>query len=355
MEPPQYDDDKRRPSNVSSLGDEPPSYEAVVSDTNSEGHFPTFVLDGCNVYTPSSPSNLLYEVSHPPGNPPGIVHAFGVEKIRYRRVQQDGETVLKSRHDHIYDFKPNPKLSSTFTRTMILDPKASRKRVFHDVEMKQGLSPSSFTVEGHFKVERNVMNRLKQGNEIVWKGTDGSIIAIETVGERDKSGTLKNLPKLEVKVQLEEKVLDLLVTCWLVRVYKESVKETKQPLSWSECKCLFMCTESLSNYSLISLLQSRRLRQRRLVEAGGYIVELCSHHTYERTFLVTKLARKIEEDDGNKGPMSGLHRNGPPVSFDDARGFEFSMAPTCPFLLRFNESFTNHENETRAEIYRIFG
>lgn len=241
MDPPQYDGN-RRPSNASDPGDEPPAYETVISDANAEGHFPTLVLDGCNVYTPASPSNLLYEVSHPPGDPPSNVHAFGVEKIRYRRVQQDEETILKSRRDHIYDFKTN--LGSSFARNMILDPKASRKRVFHDVEMKQGLGPSSFTVEGHFKVERNVMNRLKQGNEILWKGTDDGIIAVETLGDRDKKGVLRNLPKLELKVQLEEKVLDLLVTCWLARVYRESVKEVKHPLSWSECKCLLIRTRS---------------------------------------------------------------------------------------------------------------
>ncbi|KAH6873943.1 hypothetical protein B0T10DRAFT_522304 [Thelonectria olida] len=236
--PPSYD----TLGSASAGSQHPPDYQhepATPSQNNSQvatkpEECPTLVLDGCLIFSRLNQGRLLYEVSNPPCE--ASTSIYGVEKIRYRIQEAAGEreAKIRSRRDHIYDFKSN--YFSLGMRGVSIIGKGSSKRVFPKVYMSRGLSSSSFNIAGHFKTEQSIKNRVQHGSEISWKSKDGTLVAVETKVEYDKEGRVLEPPRLEIKTMLEEKELDLLVTCWCARVWKHAKDELYEPMSWKEIK-----------------------------------------------------------------------------------------------------------------------
>lgn len=53
---------------------------------------------------------------------------------------------------------------------------------------------------------------------------------------RNEDGTVDVMPRLDMIVALEEKNLDLLVTFWAARLWKEAKGNLKKPITWEDCK-----------------------------------------------------------------------------------------------------------------------
>lgn len=176
---------------------------------------------------------MLYELSNPVCEI--MTTVYGIEKIRHRVTDADYEPKVRSRHDHIYDFENDYRTATS--RNIRLNAKASSKRVYHNLVMAL-VHPGYCTVKvpGHFTAERSVLGRIRSAEEIVWKDDTGEVVAVELRAARDKNGQVKSPPRLALKSIIEERDLDLLVTCWCARVWKESEECLKEPLTWKKCE-----------------------------------------------------------------------------------------------------------------------
>jgi hypothetical protein len=160
-----------------------------------------------------------------------------VQKVRYR-VSDEGE--VKSRLDHIYDFQNEYFYSIKDIRPPVkLQGKTSSKRSYKQVKLSSGVGGwSTCSAEGHFKAEKPISGRLKGDARIQWKNRAGVVVALEDRLKRNDNGEVDVLPRLEVKELMEEKDLDLLVSCWAARLWKEAEGDLKKPITWEDCKCL---------------------------------------------------------------------------------------------------------------------
>lgn len=226
-QPPSYD-----AVSSSSAAGEPPAYQPTatphhnVQPQATTEEFPTLVLDGCRVYSRLNQARILYEVTNPPCEAASSI--YGVEKIRYKVSESNGEMKVRYRRDHIYDFKSD--YFSFGMRDISIIGKSSSKK---DVSMTRRLSSSSFSVAGHFKTEQSVKNRVQHGSDISWKSPDGKTLAVENKVEWSKDGRVLEPPRLEIKTRLSENEMDLLVTCWCARVWKQA-KDVADPVTWKQ-------------------------------------------------------------------------------------------------------------------------
>ncbi|KAF4972328.1 hypothetical protein FSARC_1107 [Fusarium sarcochroum] len=221
----------------------PPTYDNIQSQPQSQTQqeeqlqapedLPTLILDGTKIYSAYAPSRLLYEISNAPADASAKI--YGIEKIRYRVADADYEPKLKSRVDHIYDFKAD--WTTLSGSTMKLYGKTHPKRTYPEVSMSKGLG-GTIKVDDLLKAEAPIRDRLNQGknNTIVWKDEQGQVLAVETRLQRDKENNVQELPRLAIKAAVEEKLYDLLVTCWCARVWKEAEKDLKTPMTWETFK-----------------------------------------------------------------------------------------------------------------------
>lgn len=221
----------------------PPAYETVTNHLPND-HLAgkeqyTLILDNCTIYPSEPPSRILYEITNPPCNAPTTV--YGVQKVRYRLSDHDGEGSVKFRLDHIYDFQNKYFHSLRDLRTpVVLQGKTSKKRSYKEIKLSGGMSGwSTCTADGHFKAEIAMGDRFKKDAQIQWKNKRGVVVAVESRLMRKEDGTVEVLPRLDVREVLEEKDLDLLVSCWAARLWKEAEGDLKQPLTWEDCKCPF--------------------------------------------------------------------------------------------------------------------
>lgn len=225
------------------MASNPPSYDTVTSHQPND-HLAgteryTLILDGCTIYPSEPPSRILYEISNPPCNASTAV--YGVQKVRYRLSDHDGEGKLRSRLDHIYDFQNEFFYSLKHIRAPVkLQGKTSSKRSYKEVKLSSGVSGwSTCSAEGYFKAEIPFGDRLKKDAQIQWKNKDGVVVALEHRLKRDDKGEVDLLPRLDVKEVLEEKDMDLLVSCWAARLWKEAEGDLKEAMTWEDCK--FYC------------------------------------------------------------------------------------------------------------------
>lgn len=223
-------------ANTDAMGDvNPPSYfDAITAQESSQDKLPVFTMDGCIISSRHCPSLTLYELSNPPCK--ASTKVYGVQKYRYRIVEtEEGTAKRKFYVDHIYDFKDAP--FSSGLADLVIEGRAHEKRAFKKVLMSQGLNPSSFSVKGHFKTEQGILGCFNKKRDILWKDAERNVVAVEKRLQRDKEGKVEVAPELEMRMTLDERSLDFLVTCWAARLWKESQKELAVPLSWGQSEC----------------------------------------------------------------------------------------------------------------------
>ncbi|PHH81009.1 hypothetical protein CDD80_4313 [Ophiocordyceps camponoti-rufipedis] len=213
--------------------EEPPGYEEGEQPC---GRLPgcgdyTLVMDGCHVYPAEPPSSFLYKLSSPVCQ--AAAKVYRVEKIRYRLSENDGEGRMMSRLDYIYDFQTRFRYHSFnhFRPQVIIEGKTSKTRTYKAVTISPSVTGwTSCSAEGHFKAKTSLRDRFSDEVRILWKNRAGALVAVEM---RKRGGGDESLPRLEIKIPLGEQDLDLLVTCWAARLWKEAEKEMEQPLTWN--------------------------------------------------------------------------------------------------------------------------
>ncbi|KAK2590328.1 hypothetical protein QQS21_011990 [Conoideocrella luteorostrata] len=225
----------------------PPSYmEAISHSVNarlSGTEQYTLVLDGCNIYPATPPSQFLYEISSPPCD--ALNKVYNVQKWRYRLSDHEGDGTIKSRLDHIYDFKDMKDINdmyhhsvNTLRPAVMLEGQTCNKRGFREIVLLGGHTGWSTcaATEGWFKAEISMRDRFKKDGQISWRSRDGILVAVETRATRRPDGSVDRMPRLEIRGVMLEKDLDLLVSCWVARVWKEAQDELKEPMRWQGSK-----------------------------------------------------------------------------------------------------------------------
>lgn len=219
---------------------DPPSYEEVKDHEPRHqlptGELPSLVLDGCLIYPAVPPSRALYELTNPPSE--AKPNVYGIEKLIYKLSATDGEGKIRHRRDHLYDFKAN--YFGMPSSHMIVEGKTSRKRAFQEVLMSPGLGLTAWKARGHFKIEKQLFGHLKHRGGLLWRNEAGTLLAVETRVTRKEDGRLDGLPRLDLKIHVDEKTMDLLVTCWTARVWMESQKDLAEPMTWEKCKFTYI-------------------------------------------------------------------------------------------------------------------
>lgn len=186
---------------------------------------PTLILDGCKIYSTSFPSRVLYELSNPPcdgGHP-----AYGLDKVTYKTL--DGE-VKRRRATYIYDLRTE---IGSLTGKLSIHGQRSSKFTERNVLMARGVSTSYYKLPGHLKVTPAL---AEPKCKLSWRSDGGKALATELRGTRDAQNKMVVMPRLEVSGEMSEKELDLLVAAWCARVWQESAKDTKEPMSWGKCE-----------------------------------------------------------------------------------------------------------------------
>ena len=215
------------------MADSQPREQLVASE------LPTLILDGCLIYSETQPDRPLYELSNAPSAGRGPVYA--IEKLLYRLSATDGQGRMHQRKRHVYDVRLSRPTDMVMVDSVMLEPKAGSRLAYRDVRIMPGVTQSwsSCKAAGHFEAGRSVRRILShhQSGRLEWKrSADGAVVAVETKPARGGDGAMEGLPRLEMKMALDAKDLDLLVTMWSARLWKTAQKELKEPFSWERCK-----------------------------------------------------------------------------------------------------------------------
>ncbi|KAK1978696.1 hypothetical protein LZ30DRAFT_772669 [Colletotrichum cereale] len=218
----------------------PPTYDDARTETRGQlncGETPTLFLDKTTIFANTSPPRALYELSNMVTEAKSPV--YGIQKVVYRVSPALGSDKIRTRLDHIYDFTQDPlKRFESFKMqpndVIVIQGRISSKKTYKEVHLMPGVI--GWKVKDHFKVGDSPAHQLKHDNEIHWKNMEGEVVAIETLPKRDKEKKLTNMPQLDIKIPMEDKELDLLVTSWMARLWRQSADETKDPMTWKDFK-----------------------------------------------------------------------------------------------------------------------
>ncbi|KAI9158131.1 hypothetical protein HJFPF1_06121 [Paramyrothecium foliicola] len=182
------------------------------------------ILKGCNVVRGNSPHQIMFEVTHPPCDANNTI--YGVRKYKPSLAGFSGEEKEKIEPSHIYDFR-EPDYVQTPRNPVVIESKCGEQDSFTVVTMSCGLLGwSSCAAKNHFRAS------TVDGNRIYWEDMEGARVAEELPLRRGSDGeNLEDFSQLVTEQSLEEKDFDLLVTCWLARVWKESQKASH---SWKK-------------------------------------------------------------------------------------------------------------------------
>jgi hypothetical protein len=209
---------------------EPPAYSTVVGAISptanlSTNPLPHFYLDGTLIFPSAPPSRASYELNSPPCEAKSA--SYEVRKIIYKLSTQGSSSgTVRSRVDRIYRFRPfrMPSFLVSGRRHVLIDG-LGRGQV-DQVEMVPAWhGDAEWTVDGYFKVKQRASDRFRRHRSVSWLDPKGKVLAVEERVERDTDGKVKGLPGLQLLVEMEEKMVDLLITCWAARLWKEALNE----------------------------------------------------------------------------------------------------------------------------------
>ncbi|KFY33751.1 hypothetical protein V494_07358 [Pseudogymnoascus sp. VKM F-4513 (FW-928)] len=237
QEPPPYNEEPELTS--AHITVEPPTYDDVAEsqprDQLMAGELPCLVMEDCLIYAESQPANPLFELSNPPTMDRSA--AFAVEKVIYRLSTNDGEGALRQRKRHLYDFRTG--VSVDTGEVVSIDAQTNSKFAFKDIILHRSIVGGSWTsckADEHFRVGQSMKQKLSRKDELEWKDWDGRLVGVETKLTRTDDGKVDRLPRLELKVVIDTKEFDLLVTLWAARVWRETLKDLAEPFSLSKVK-----------------------------------------------------------------------------------------------------------------------
>ncbi|TFA97804.1 hypothetical protein CCMA1212_010525 [Trichoderma ghanense] len=227
----------------------PPSYHDVSNHGPRVqlpiGELLSLALDGRCVYSATNPSLVYYELSAAPLQATSLIYV--VKKVKYRLVPGgESSARLRARQDDIYLFRDAyVKLYAPAPRRVVIDGRASDARCYREVKMAPGLMGgwSACSAPGHFSARTALADRWRHQHQVIWKDDSGRIVAMEdaaaapppvsaSASDTDSAaGTTAAaaVPCLKLLRMLDEKDLDLLVTCWTARLWKQAQKSLGSP------------------------------------------------------------------------------------------------------------------------------
>ncbi|KAM5349044.1 hypothetical protein ACJ41O_008867 [Fusarium nematophilum] len=218
----------------------PPPYESSAVGSNLPPSAPTgtpiFVLDGSRVVLEQSPDRSLYEFDCTTG---------GTKICTISKLHHPDSTNAKPRQEHLYDFKET--WSDMGGNHVVINGRTIKERSFPEVFLVQPVGSSAHHVAGHFKTSKGVLDRFKNKDQVNWLDAKDKMIAVESKQSSDVDPNRQPLPRLEVKVPLDERELDLLVTCWCAKAWQQAEKPPKEPMSWDKCNCRMPTVVLLEN------------------------------------------------------------------------------------------------------------
>ncbi|KAK1241960.1 hypothetical protein MKX07_007783 [Trichoderma sp. CBMAI-0711] len=240
----------------------PPSYHDVSNHGPRVqlpiGELLSLALDGRCVYSATNPSLVYYELSAAPLQATSLIYV--VKKVKYRLVpgSSDSSARLRTRQDDIYLFRDAyVKLYAPAPRRVVIDGRASDARCYREVKMAPGLMGwSACSAPGHFSARTGLADLWRHQHQVIWKDDSGRIVAMEdaaaappavsaSASDTDSAAaatttttTTASVPCLKLLRMLDEKDLDLLVTCWTARLWKQAQKSlgSSPPIGRSRVK-----------------------------------------------------------------------------------------------------------------------
>lgn len=213
---------------MDSLETLPPPYTANPPDEIPAGpELHSLTLTHTQIHPALPSASPLYELTHPLTD--AARPLYGLQKIRYCRSPRGRIT---PRPCHIYDIQ---NLAGDRASIGGQRPQSTTHTMTHaHVRLERRLRGwGAVEAVGHFVAEPV---KRKRG-QMAWKDLSGRLVAVETRhGRNVATGKVRTAPQLELKTVLEEKDLDLLVACWMARVWKQSCSELRSRISVTDCK-----------------------------------------------------------------------------------------------------------------------
>lgn len=170
----------------------------------------------------------------------------------YRTRLSDG-AVKQGQRKHVYDFTTAFGASPSVRASVEITGRRSPRSTFRKVTLSPAGPPGAWS-SSHFKSSgaEDGGSNLKVSpaladarSRLAWREAgrgDGRVLAMETRGTRDVENRMVVMPRLEIAggegaaAVVQGRDLDLLVACWCARVWREAVKETREPMSWERCE-----------------------------------------------------------------------------------------------------------------------
>lgn len=142
-----------------------------------------------------------------------------------------------TRSKHLYDVVRSPFWPHEFRI------EAMRKASYKKAYLRGNVTPGGVGVSGDGVPSLSARPPLssvvsfKNSEILQWQDENGRVIAVETKrGRVEEEGVVKEVtkPKLEMNVELDEKLLDFLVVAWCTRNWKDARAVTSQPMTWED-------------------------------------------------------------------------------------------------------------------------
>ncbi|UPK96281.1 hypothetical protein LCI18_007216 [Fusarium solani-melongenae] len=207
----------------------PPTYQEV-SRHGPRVQLPTselisLILDGRSIYPAGSPLPR-YELSASPRGSTSSV--LSIKKLRYRLSRNNGQGRLRFRLDDLYTCRDTSFRLRT-RRHIAINGRTRDSRTYSNVKLRPGITGwSSCGVVGNFKAARG-----QRGKPMTWKDDAGRIIAVEEEAMLMENGGLMSTPSLRLLQVLSDRDMDLIVTCWAARLWKEAKRQLKGCMPWA--------------------------------------------------------------------------------------------------------------------------
>ncbi|KAK9420972.1 hypothetical protein SUNI508_06117 [Seiridium unicorne] len=216
---------------------EPPSYD-IASSSNPHAQLRStdllsLILDGQFIYSiPASsgrPSLLppipLYEISKADAAfHNGDDETYKFRKPRYRLTSTDGEGEIRerARSDPIYFFRTTRMIWPMEAATILLANDAGQLGGYKTTVVLSKQFPKQWMIPECFVVKQQFMKWLSHSGELHWMDMRDTAVVVESKldVEASPSGPLRRLPRLDLKVGLDDRKRDFLVVCWIERIWK---------------------------------------------------------------------------------------------------------------------------------------
>lgn len=228
----------------------------------------TLALDDLRVYLVSEPAHPVYRLDSPLT---AQVQMHCLQKVLAGPSPTDSDEHSDEHNCDVYSIV-QPFRNGKPGRSIVVEGQDEAESLFGDVSERAVLEPSlvgwrSCVVNGHYKVEPGSGGEIQWGTHLMWTGlADNKLVAVEMlpdgkkkrtkrkVEQQEENGSLSGLPRLCVLGDLDGKAMDLLVACWLGRLWKETLQDVAEATGMEKSKAdcppaldPFVCSRRLNH------------------------------------------------------------------------------------------------------------